>query len=228
MSPTSASMDTGWEHSPTATVTRSEHTPTRDSGGVELSEIVDASIKWAFLLIQEPAERPVTWYADAIDASATTSAPEYVPQITWQSQLRSAAHAHEVLAILRQFGLTSLADRLHYLRRIARDDPEEPRIELDSLRELALFLMGERWLPEPQIGVSPDGLAHAEWLLPGDSLAPQGKGALVMEFLCSGLIRFAAVSSPPAEGERLRVSGTLSKADTLQALQPFTALLSYH
>ena len=98
---------------------------------------------------------------------------------------------------------------------------------VDSLRELARFLLSERWLPPPQVTVSPDELAQAEWVLPGDDGDTSGSGILAMEFLDSGLIRFAAVSPPSTHGDaqRMRVNGTLPKTEAVQAVQPFTSIL---
>ena len=84
---------------------------------------------------------------------------------------------------------------------------------------MALFLMGERRFPEPEIGINPDGLMQIEWRVPTD-------GILAMEFLPSGLIRFAATSAPAEPGlEREQVSGTLPIAATLNAVLPFTSRL---
>ena len=92
-------------------------------------------------------------------------------------------------------------------------------MSIESFRALALFLSSERQLPDPQIGVTPDGLAHIEWRLPPN-------GILAMEFLPSGLIRFAAISAPAQrDHERLSVNGTLPKDETLSAIQPFTSRL---
>ena len=89
----------------------------------------------------------------------------------------------EIIAELRLVGLDLAADRLSYLESLAGDDPDEPPILLESLRHLALFLVGERRLGNPQIGVSPDGLAGAQWRAENDDV-------VAMEFLADGLIRF--------------------------------------
>ena len=90
---------------------------------------------------------------------------------------------------------------------------------LESLQAMALFLMSERQLAAPQIGVTPDRLAQIEWRFPTN-------GILAMEFLSSGLIRFAAISAPAQRGvERLSVNGTLHKAAVLEAIRPFTVRL---
>ena len=129
----------------------------------------------------------------------------------WRPQITAASTHEEVIAVLRMFGLDSIADRLVY-----DDDPDEPPIDLESLRAMALFIMSERQLPLPRIAVSPDGMIQIEW-------RPEDSGIIAMNFLPSGLIRFAAISSTDAcEGDRLRVSGTLPKDAAMEAVQPFT------
>ena len=141
--------------------------------------------------------------------------------------MRATATPEHVDEILREHGLVPVADRLSYLRQLSAHDSQEPRMKVDSMRELARLLLSERWLPRPQIGVSPDGLAHAEWVLPGDDGDTSGSGILAMEFPDSGLIRFAAVSPPSTQGDaqRMRVNGTLPKTEAVQAVQPFTSIL---
>ena len=134
----------------------------------------------------------------------------------WRPQITAASTHEEVIAVLRMFGLDSIADRLGYLRSLVYDDPDEPPIDLESLRAMALFIMSERQLPLPRIAVSPDGMIQIEW-------RPEDSGIIAMNFLPSGLIRFAAISSTDAcEGDRLRVSGTLPKDAAMEAVQPFT------
>ncbi len=139
--------------------------------------------------------------------------------LAWQSQIESASNHEEIIAVLRSFGLDETANRLNYLRQLVEDDPDEPSMALESLRAMALFLMSERQLVAPQIGVTPDGVAQIEWRFPTN-------GILAMEFLSSGLIRFAAISAPAQRGvERLSVNGTLHKDAALEAVRPFTARL---
>ena len=116
---------------------------------------------------------------------------------------------------LRKAGLDQSADRLDYLRRLAEEDPDEEPIALESLRQLTAFLLDERELGEPQIGVSPDGVALAQWRV-------LEAGILAMEFLGSELIRFAGTTGPGSQnGESLRVSGALPKTRALQVVKPF-------
>ena len=148
-------------------------------------------------------------------------------KLSWETGLRAATGAESIDGMLREHDLVQVADRLRYLRQLAAADPEEPALQVDSLRELTRFLLSERWLSGAQIGVSPDGLAHAEWPIPGDATGVESNGVVAMEFLGSGLIRFAAVSPQSTHGDtqRMRVNGTLPKAEVVRAVEAFTATL---
>ena len=116
---------------------------------------------------------------------------------------------------LRKAGLDQSANRLGDLQRLAEEDPDEEPIAIESLRQLTAFLIDECHLGEPQIGVSPEGVALAQWRV-------MGTGILAMEFLGSKLIRFAGTSGPGSrDGESLRVSGTLPTTKALQVVNPF-------
>jgi len=118
----------------------------------------------------------------------------------------------KMTASLKESGLEQSADRLGYLQRLADEAPDEEPIAIASLRHLTSFLMDERHLGQPEIGVSPDGMALAQWRV-------MGNGVLAMEFLNSGLIRFAGTSGPRSQnGQSLRVSGTLPRTKALQAI----------
>ena len=136
----------------------------------------------------------------------------------WRPQITNASTHEEIIAVLRIFGLDSVGRSLGlYLRSLVDDDPDEPSIKLESLRAMAIFIMSERQLLDPRVGVTPDGLIQVEWRIPNN-------GILAMDFMPSGLIRFAAISSTEAhEGDRLRVNGTLPKDDAMAAIHPFTA-----
>lgn len=97
----------------------------------------------------------------------------------WQPQIENASTHAAIIAVLRSFGLNAIADRLNYLRQLVEDDPDEPPMAIESLRAIALFLMRERQLAAPQIGVTPDGLARIEWRFPTN-------GILAMDWIVVG------------------------------------------
>ena len=138
---------------------------------------------------------------------------------TWRTWIDAANTPEEIFGVLRRFGCNKVADRLGYLRRLSDHDPGEPQMQIESLRALAGFLTSKQELPDPQIGVNPDGLMQIEWGIPPS-------GILAMEFLPSDLIRFAAVSAPAQRDvERLSVNGTLPRDAALDALRSFTSRL---
>ena len=131
--------------------------------------------------------------------------------------MTSVANSYkEIVAELYHSGLDSSAERIAYLRGLKEEDPEEPEMSLESLRQMALFLVEERHLPAPDIGVGPDGLLGIEWRVPE-------RGLIAMNFLTSGLIRFAATCGPVYfDVGPVNVSGTLPRKETLQAVKLFT------
>ena len=136
-------------------------------------------------------------------------------------QCKVLASSYQHLIAEAPSGLIAIADRLSYLHRLVEDHQNEQSINLDSLRELALFFLSERQLVNPQIGVNPDGLVQVEWSI-GE------RGTLAMVFLPSGFIRFAAISAPAQRGvESTRISGTLPKSETMGAIRPFTDRLAH-
>lgn len=141
----------------------------------------------------------------------------------WQPQIENASTPEEIIDILRRFNLDAIADRLTDLRTLVEDDPEESPMELESLRSLATFLMSEireRQLPEPEIGVTPDGLVEIAWSLPPHN------GILAMDFLISGQIQYTAISAPAQYGvERETASGTATKDEIMKNVQSFISLL---
>ena len=131
-----------------------------------------------------------------------------------------AASENEIIDLLRDVELEPIADRLVYLQECVADDPEEEPMDLESLKQFASFIMSERQLRQPRIGVNPDGFIQAEWELTTD-------GGIAMNFLPSGFIEFAAISAPATHKvQRIRVSGTLAKDNALRDLAPFFSRLT--
>ena len=134
-----------------------------------------------------------------------------------QDQVADAITPEQIIDTLDQAAMHAVADRLAYLRNLAAHDPEEPTLQLDSLRALADCLMRHRELPDPRIATTPNGLLMVDWRVPPDANVAIG-------FTSTTLTRFAAVSDPAEPGvERPRVDGTLPLEDALAALRSFTS-----
>ena len=120
-----------------------------------------------------------------------------------------------IVAALSLGGCRAAANRIRDLDEMTRDGgPDEASIVFASLRELALFLLSQRRLAEPEIGISPSGLLLAEW-------TSAERGVLAMKFLPDGMIQFAGVSAARGTGPRLRVHGELPKDRALEAARAF-------
>ena len=110
--------------------------------------------------------------------------------------------------VLRSAGMDSVANRIAHLSRAAAEDPDDDPIDPESLRRLTQFLLEERRLPRPRIGVSPGGVMQIEWRIAGG-------GILALEFPPDGRTGFAGVSGSE------RVSGALRKDAAMRAVKPF-------
>ena len=122
----------------------------------------------------------------------------------------------DIFANLRKMGLGSVAERLHLLKKMADEDANEPSMHIKSLQSLEQFLIAERWLKQPRIGLSPDGLLQIEWLL-------EDGGLLAIWFLADGRVQFVATQGETgANTNKDRVSGVFGKDDMLRAVLPFT------
>ena len=103
------------------------------------------------------------------------------------TQMGGATCYEDLFSILDGIqGCSEIVARLRYLHEITQDnDPEDPPMQLSSLREFAQFFEDDHVLPpNHEIGISPNGLLQAEWHL--------SKASALMKFLPDGNIKFAA------------------------------------
>lgn len=139
--------------------------------------------------------------------------------VSWRLYLDMASTAREIIDLLLELGRSSVANRLAYLEGLHDDDPDEPPIEFESLRTLASFMLSEGQFPDPEIGLTPRGLAVGQWRTLPD-------GILAMEFLPNDWIRFAGISCAVQPfSQRRRISGELEKHKAIDAVRDFTGLL---
>lgn len=134
-------------------------------------------------------------------------------------QVLAARQPDEIAAALVLGGRRAAADRIRDLDEMTREGAPDEAIVFASLRELALFLLGQRHLAEPEIGLGPNGLLSAEW-------ASAERGVLAMKFLPGGMIRFAGVSAAGGAVPRLRVNGELPTDLALDAVRAFLPSLN--
>lgn len=143
----------------------------------------------------------------------TTGAGEDLPaRIDINTQINGAATAKEFAGILNILGIGRVAGRLLELSDIADEEPEQAPLSIDSLRQLVHFIVSERDLGDPRVGLSEDGTLTADWKI-------SDQGALAVWFFENAIPRFAAISSPFREGvQRRKLSGTVPSEAIVPAL----------
>jgi len=119
----------------------------------------------------------------------------------WTRAIQSCNTREEIAAAINSPWLVSVSGRLSQLFEFEEDEPDNPAMEIESLRNMALFLLNQPSPTIPEISTSPDGLASCEWQL------DQG-GILAIEFLSHDMVRYAGVSGKTDDhGQRERISG---------------------
>lgn len=128
-------------------------------------------------------------------------------------QIKRVTHHEDIFDLLDLAKQHQIANRLRYLHEITQDDgPDDPAMKFMSLREFALFFVGDgNWLPYPQVGISPNGSLQAEWR--------SRKASAVMKFLSDGNTRFAGTMTN--QGSRKTIQGSGPKRHALQSILPF-------
>ena len=122
----------------------------------------------------------------------------------WQTRLENATTIDDIILVIKCFGRTPIANRLHYLYDLPTDEPNQKPMNLESLKGFALFIMNNTHLPYPDITLNPDGCITVEWYAVDHS-------TLILEFLSSELVEYLAV--PPESAHPGQYSSGVSSID---------------
>jgi hypothetical protein len=132
------------------------------------------------------------------------------------SEITNATTTDDVISALRRRELDEVADRAAELSRLHEIDPDEPHLDVASLKEMAAAVVRNPKLRVPQLTISENGFMHAEWR------TVEG-GTVAMTFLPSGRVEFGAISAPAVGGaEILRLGGLHLQDVALNAVQWYT------
>jgi hypothetical protein len=124
---------------------------------------------------------------------------------------------NEAVFALEALGLQQTAKRVAHL---SEDDPDEPDVDLESLKRLARVMQDNPAWGEPLLAVRDDGSVHAEWPCCED-------GRVVMAFLPNGRVAYSALSAPAdADKDVLNVGGYHHEKEALKTLNWFTSQIS--
>ena len=105
----------------------------------------------------------------------------------------------QVVKLLRENGRPILARKLVTMLRNTREDPDEPTINIVSLRDMARLLVEHNDFADPFIGPDRLGIIHAQWRIIGN-------GVLVVSFLGYGEILLVAQADESPDNQALDVS----------------------
>ena len=120
--------------------------------------------------------------------ASLTALQELRERVALQQQIATAMEPKTIADFLSTGGRPAVATRIQQLLGYAEEDPDEPKIELESLRHMALFVLRCDWLPTPTVGVGGEGLLTAEWrILPS--------GGLLLRFGQTRQIHYAGVAN---------------------------------
>lgn len=128
--------------------------------------------------------------------------------------LAAALTRTAIIEVVRRFEHEAIADRLDCLIELESEVPDEEPMQIDSLRSVAAFVLSERELYEPDIGVGPDGVVGLSWRLPPN-------GMIYLRFKDHGPVRYGVVTPTVNDGEtRTHASGAVPVAEVMGLVRP--------
>ena len=129
--------------------------------------------------------------------------------------LKTAQERVAIIAIVRRLGLDRIADRLDYLIELEAEEPDEPPMDIDSLRAAVEFLLRDPQMPRPGIGVGYEGEVGYDWRL-------QPEGIVWLVFPALGQVQYAIIAPDQASPDNhTRLSGTSDQEAMLEIIRPF-------
>ena len=130
--------------------------------------------------------------------------------------LQSAGTVTAVVTALRRRSLDRIADRIKELGAPDHDEPDQPEIDLDSLkRAVAVVLEHPQW-GEPEITLRDGRYLHLAWALKDD-------GRVAISFMPQDRVRFSALSAPTTVPGFLNVGGRHLQQPAIDILSWFFA-----
>ena len=121
---------------------------------------------------------------------------------------------------LEEFDLRRTAKRVAFLADIHRKDPDEPELDLHSLKRLVAVMRAKPTWGEPSLTLRDGGYVHAEW-------PTRGGGRIAMAFVSEDRIVYSAIEAPAGAGKKVRnIGGYHDETEALQSLNWFTSRIS--
>ena len=156
--------------------------------------------------------RPANWLPDWMPPAAKTDDSD--------SKIADATTTDDIVSVLEERGIVRAARRIVALSELHERDPDEPEVDLESLRRLATTMVANPAWGEPRLTLNDKGYMHAEW-------STVENGRIAMTFLPSEMVDFAAISAPVKSGaEILRIGGRHIGAEAINAVRWFAARIA--
>ena len=179
---------------------------------------------WSNPLVGEERRKPLTYYH--VDGAVLLSVQIVeVPTNRYRPDAPVAGIDHvdtvgAAVFALGELGLNQTAKRVAALIDIQRDSPDEPEVNLDSLKRLVRTMQSNPGWGEPLLAVRDDGSVHAEWPCCDD-------GRVAMAFLPNERVAYSALSAPAdADKDVLNVGGYHHEKEALTTIRWFTSRIS--
>ena len=136
------------------------------------------------------------------------------------SKIAAATTPDDIVSVLEERGIVRAARRIVALSELHETDPDEPEVDLESLKRLAAAMVENPAWGEPRLTLNDEGYVHAEW-------STRENGRIAMTFLPSDLVDFAAISAPVTSGaEILRIGGRHIGVEAINAVRWFAARIA--
>ncbi len=122
----------------------------------------------------------------------------------------------EAVFALEALGLQQTAKRVAHLDSLCREDPDEPDIDLESLKRLVRVMQANPAWGEPTLALAGEkNCIHAEW-------AVVGGGRVTISFLPSDRVDYTASSATVMDDDALDIAGRHLEGEAIQNLRWFT------
>ena len=185
-----------WRLSNSATTEMWEHYSRMPYGGAQKVGLV-------FTLQSDTVDHEVKFlrYGEGWDTWVVVDFGEPVSEFPKEQQ--------EVINLLRSNGRPVLSEKLVTMLRDVQEDPDGPKINIVSLRQMTQLFIEHQDFADPFIGPDSRGIVYAQWRIVGD-------GVLIIRFPDDERILLVAQADKTSDSKELDISIRRPKSEVLE------------